>query len=388
MKRIGILILALFTCLVSAAWPQGQFITFDAPKAGRGAGQGTQAYAISPLLEITGFYIDKKNVVHGFVRGLDGGIATFDAPNAGTGPGEGTVPQSINPLGVIAGFYFDKNCVEHGFLREPNGTLTEIHDAPGAGTTPLVPCPYINPFSNFFYPVQGTAAYNINLAGVIAGTYTDDQYVYHGFVRALDGTITGYEDPNASTFGTYAASVSGLNLEGAITGTYFDSTTMAHGYLRSPNGTTFTTIDAPWAATGPYPSGTVTDSINDSGTITGNYFDANGALHSFVRTADNNFTPIDVPGAGGGPPNAYGFQGTIAASINATGAITGNYVDSNNLSHGFVRAPKGMITPFDAPKAGTQAGQGTFPASNNPAGAITGYYIDSQNVSHGFLWIP
>ena len=43
------------------------------------------------------------------------------------------------------------------------------------------------------------------------------------------------------------------------------------------------------------------------------------------------------------------------------------------------------IITFDAPGAGTGAFQGTVPFCNNPPGGITGYYIDSSNVSHGFF---
>jgi len=56
--------------------------------------------------------------------------------------------------------------------------------------------------------------------------------------------------------------------------------------------------------------------------------------------------------------------------------------------HGFVRAKDGTITTIDAPGAGTGPGQGTQCGSINPAGAITGSYIDSNNVFHGFLRTP
>jgi hypothetical protein len=48
------------------------------------------------------------------------------------------------------------------------------------------------------------------------------------------------------------------------------------------------------------------------------------------------------------------------------------------------------IISFDAPGAGKTAGsgQGTFPLSVSDSGAITGRYIDSHNVNHGFLRIP
>jgi hypothetical protein len=67
------------------------------------------------------------------------------------------------------------------------------------------------------------------------------------------------------------------------------------------------------------------------------------------------------------------------------GTITGSYVDANNVNHGFLRAPSGTITSFDAPGAGTSPGQGTFPVSITPAGAITGNYVDASNVTHGFV---
>ena len=81
-------------------------------------------------------------------------------------------------------------------------------------------------------------------------------------------------------------------------------------------------------------------------------------------------------------------QGTEAASINDRGRITGNYIDSSGVNHGFVRSPFGAISSFDAPGAGTASGQGTLPATPNLFGAITGQYIDENNLHHGFLRNP
>jgi len=44
---------------------------------------------------------------------------TFDAPGAGTGPGQGTLPQQITSAGTIVGNYVDSNYVTHGFVRTP-----------------------------------------------------------------------------------------------------------------------------------------------------------------------------------------------------------------------------------------------------------------------------
>ena len=124
MKRISILLLILFTFLVSTAWPQAQaqwrhhkIITYDAPGAGTGAGQGTQAPGINPAGAITGFYWDDLSVAHGFVRDPWGNIITFDAPGAGAGPFQGTIPRCNNALDAITGYYVDAGGVNHGFLR-------------------------------------------------------------------------------------------------------------------------------------------------------------------------------------------------------------------------------------------------------------------------------
>jgi hypothetical protein len=63
-------------------------------------------------------------------------------------------------------------------------------------------------------------------------------------------------------------------------------------------------------------------------------------------------------------------------------------VDASDVNHGFVRASDGTITTFDVPDAGTGPFQGTIPLSNNPVDAITGYYIDANDVTHGFLRTP
>lgn len=88
MRRISILLLILFTCFVLAAWPQAQpqsknkIITFDAPGAGTGAGQGTFGVGPNDLGAIAGFYVDSSYGLHGFLRNPFGKITEFDAPNS------------------------------------------------------------------------------------------------------------------------------------------------------------------------------------------------------------------------------------------------------------------------------------------------------------------
>ena len=43
-------------------------------------------------------------------------IITFDAPGAGTGPGQGTFAAAMDTGGTITGWYLDAGDVFHGFL--------------------------------------------------------------------------------------------------------------------------------------------------------------------------------------------------------------------------------------------------------------------------------
>ena len=115
-RRVLLVVFTLFATLgiTSQAFAQkteSQFITFDAPGAGIGSGQGTVPRSINPTREITGEYYDSSSATHGFVRSAEGTITTIDAPGASKGNGQGTYPRSINPEGDIAGFYYDASHV-------------------------------------------------------------------------------------------------------------------------------------------------------------------------------------------------------------------------------------------------------------------------------------
>jgi len=91
-----------FACIATAAdAPKHKIITFDAPGAGKGSGQGTLPISINPAGKITGLTRDANLVRHGFLRDKHGKFTVFDDPNAGTSSGQGTRGYSINPKGEI-----------------------------------------------------------------------------------------------------------------------------------------------------------------------------------------------------------------------------------------------------------------------------------------------
>ena len=186
-------------------------------------------------------------------------------------------------------------------------------DAPGAGTV----------------AGQGTFEFSITPAGVIIGEYVDSKRVFHGFLRSRDGVIATFDAPGAGTGAGEGTQPFSINPSGAITGYYTDSTGLSHGFVRAPDGT-YTSFDAPGAG-----------------------------------------IPAGIPCS----PPIICSNGTQGGSINTAGVISGQYVDTSDIFHGFVRSRDGEITTFDVPGAGTGAGQGTFVTFGdgiNPAGAIAG----------------
>jgi len=373
---------ALALAVAATAGENSRIITFDAPGAGTGAGQGTACFNdcsvnINIWGAITGSYLDANNVFHGFLRSPEGKFTTFQAPDADTTPQSfnGTIPQAINDAGVITGFYADASGTPHGFLRSPEGGFTTFDAFVGGGSA--------------------TFGIALNLEGAVAGYATNPNGVFHGFLRRPDGTFAKWlasqgcdTSPATGCFGTAAFSI---NVFGAVVGGYEDNSGnfVGHGLIRSPHGK-FTTYNVPGAGTGPY-QGTgcpgCSVPLNLFGAIAGYYIDAKNVVHGYLRSPEGRFTTFEPPGVG---PNGMNCYADCSVGLNDYGAITGFYLDTNNVFHGFLRSPEGKFRTFQAPGADTKPGDfnGTFPVSINDWGAIAGYYFDGNNVVHGFLRLP
>ena len=189
--------------------PDGSIATFDAPGATTNvAWEGTIPIPFSGInLEgtITGYYTDTDDVLHGFLRALDGRIKSFDPPGS-----TDTLAEGINAAGTIVGQYADSSGVAHGFLRAPNGAYTTV-DPPGS---------------------VYTFAVGINDAGAIAGLYYDTNWVPYGFSRSPDGKFTTFDLPGASGWQWWSHYA--INQAGAIAGSYWDASGIGHGFLWIP----------------------------------------------------------------------------------------------------------------------------------------------------------
>src|SRR5579863_2371691 len=121
-------------------------------------------------------------------------------------------------------------------------------------------------------------------------------------------------------------------------------------------------FDAPGAGTVSVPAcapycGTTPLANNAEGAVVGFYTDPHVVPHGFLRHRDGAFVSFDAPGAGLGHGKN---QGTVSYSINDLGIIAGQFEDSSNVYHGFVRSPDNAFTTFDVSGAGTGANQGTL----------------------------
>jgi hypothetical protein len=304
-------------------------------------------------------------------------ITTFDVPGAGTGAYQGTYAENINQRGVITGFYVDANFVFHGYLRSPDGKFTTF-DVPGATAG------------------EGTFPYGLNAEGATVGYWNDVNDAFHAFLRKPDGTIVSFTDPNECTGADYqgcqGTGFFGINASGAIAGGYLDANFVQHALLVGSDGKV-TSFEAPGAGTTPDSnptnytfqgtSPTGGDGLNQQGAITGSYVDTSFVSHGFLRGPYGTFTDFDAPGA---DTTGAGY-GTFPQGLNNSAAITGEYLDANAVYHGFLRSPDGTFATFDAPGAGTATGEylGTVPESLNDSGVIAGVYYDNNNGNHGFV---
>ena len=137
----------------------------------------------------------------------------------------------------------------------------------------------------------------------------------------------------------------------------------------------FHTIDEPNAGTtGDGTQGTFAIGINASGLISGNYGDAQDVTHGFLLR-HGRYTTFDDPNAG----TAFG-QGTNANGLNDRGQVVGLYWDPNTLRPRLPAEPRQLHHPRRS-----QRGPLTDAVSLNNREQIVGYYADSGSVIHGFL---
>jgi len=191
----------------------GTFTSFDVPGSA-----GTVADAINPTGVVTGYYMAPLgggfSIPVGFVRDAKGAI-TIIAPEGDFTYLVDDYPSSINLAGTIAGTASNINVNASGFyLRAKDGSITWFDNLPGLGSA---------------------LGININLGGTATGDYIDwDSGQILSFVRTADGQVSLIADPNAGTGFFQGTEAYLINPAGQIAGNYSDENYVSHGFLRTP----------------------------------------------------------------------------------------------------------------------------------------------------------
>ena len=342
---------ALLFSLASQAGHAAQYITLDIS-----FDEGTTLVGINSTNTGVGYSYDDRGQFHGF---------TFTPAGGYTGDiivSHSTIPAGIDDAGDVAGYYFDARngtTPAHGFFVSSNGTVTKF-DAPGAGGGGAS---------------TGTFVTKMNAGGIVTGFFTGEDGVNHGYVRTTDGTLTVFDAPGAGGGASQGTLPEAISDKGAICGRVTDASGVLHAFIRKRHGA-ISTFDAPGAGTADR-QGTVCVAIAGDGRTLGYMIDGSGALHGFLRARDGTFTALDIPGAS-----------QASASLFAGRRLIGGFYDSNGTLHSFIYGPGGAIKQIDDPNAGTGSSQGTTVSGIGGGGVMVGSYVDSNLVSHGFIRMP
>jgi hypothetical protein len=208
-------------------------------------------------------------------------------------------------------------------------------------------------------------AFSINNLEDIAGYYTDDAGVQHGFVHHADGRVTTIDFPEAIDTQAF-----GVNDFGTVIGIYVDaqgntrSFAMRDGHLSN--------IDLPGGLAN---GGTTPLSINDLGQIVGEYIQTAGTNgFGYLQAPDGRFTLVTAPGSAP--------QQTLYISINNHRQILGQFADAAGVQHNFLQTG-GDFQPFDLPAR--FAAVSVSAQTVNDHDEIVGLYFDASKVAHGFV---
>jgi probable HAF family extracellular repeat protein len=260
--------------------------------------------------------------------------------------------------------YEDGKMTSQASRRITRGSLLALAlTLPITAAVPASAAPYT--FQTVNYPGDTfTELLGVNDAGTIAGYHGDGTVnPSQGFTLVLPNTFTSENFP-----GSAQTQVVGINSAGDTGGSYIDFRGVTHGFTKV--GGPFTTVDFPGAIAFNQILG-----LNDNDVVAGySSTDSTGATlqQGFTETG-GIFTPLAqfLPS---------GTQNNQATDINNGGMVSGFYVDSGGVNHGFLLNGK-VLTPLDfAGSTFTQA------LGLNNQGQVVGDYRDAQGRTHGFVW--
>jgi hypothetical protein len=264
----------------------------------------------------------------------------------------------INNAGMIGGYY-GSGATGHpnqGYTLNPSGPVFTPENFPGSAQTQVVA---------------------INTAGDTAGFYIDQNGLQHGFTN-LGGTFNTVDNPLGNAAGAGGSQLLSLNDNGFAAGFYVDANGNDQGFsVHLGSSPTFSPLSF-------LPGNTVMSQaggINNAGNISGFYEtpDPNnpgGTITAgfLYNPTTHTLTTLQFPGS----------NFTQGFGLNNNGQVTGVYVDTNGIQHGFVWQA-GNFTTIDAPNG---AAGSTVLNGINDAGQVVGFFADNNDNTVGLRATP
>ena len=347
----------------------------------------TEIYGFSDATGVlTGSFIDASGVRRGF-----SGDIIVEAPDA-----TATFADFVNASGAISGSYIGADGLYYPYVRTPNGTFA-IHDYLDSSTLEYffvhgitdtriivararaigdIPRSYVGTSQQGLSELQfpgsiSTEGWNINQDGSVVGYYDSGDGGRHGFIaRPTAETAEKFRDiayppPPEFNFTYESIDVPGVDFLALTASSDFEDYA---GYIRSPDGEkeiaftltdgVFTTYDFPGS------QNTYFYALGNNGIAAGHYQDSDGLYHGVILE-NGELRQYDFPGAV--QTEIYGFS-------DATGTLTGNFIDDSGVRRGFsgdriVEVPDAIATYADFV---------------NSQGLIVGSYIDADGLFHAY----
>ncbi len=406
----------------------GIFTTYDFPGA-----QNTYFFALGNNGQAAGHYQDSEGLYHGVVL-ENGELRQYDFPGAvetelwgisdttGALTGNFTgadgvrrgfsgdtiveVPEALatyaafaTASGAILGSYIDKDGLYHSYVHAPDGrfifgdvlTAANLEYAFTYGVNDIgitvsrvkmmgdVPRTYVGRLGQLkelqFPRSVSTEGWNINRDGSVVGHYDTPDGHRHGFIaRPTADTApqvgTQPVTPSASSDYTFESiDVPGVDFLELTASSDFEDYA---GNTRSADGekiVAFTLIDGVFT-TYDFPDSQETRfyALGNNGQAAGHYEDSEGLYHGVILE-NGELRQYDFPGA---------VETEIYGISDATGALTGNFIDASGVRRGFsgdtiVEVPEALATYADF-----VSGSGT----------IVGSYIDKDGLYHAYGRAP
>ena len=407
----------------------GAFATYEFPTA-----QNTYFFALGNNGNAAGHYEDSEGLFHGVVL-ENGEMRQYDFPNSvqteiygisdATGALTGnftdasgirrgfsakeiiefpgaieTFTDFVNASGGMVGSYIDADGMYHPYVRTPNGRFVSL-DLPGAALLEYFyvhgindanvvvartkrvdsePITLVGTFQNGLktFKVPGsvsTEGYNINQDGSIVGHYTADGR-RHGFIAKpktdTDEPVTDVPVPTPTleelNYTFENINVPGVDYLAVTASSDFEDYA---GYTLNTDGkeVAFTLIAGVFT-TYDFPDSQKTHfyALSNDGIAAGYYQDSEGLYHGVILE-NGELTQYDFPNA---------VQTQIFGISDATGALTGNFIDDTGIRQGF--SGEIIVNATDASE--------TYADFINASGRIVGSYITDEGVYRPYMRQP